>query len=244
MEIISFRFYGDFAHFRKFYTTSSPLTFPFPPPPTIKGIIGAIMGFDRDNYLIKTKDIKVGVSLDSPVKKTRMGLNIIFTKGSSGKFDPTLNPANKGDANKTLRTQIKAEFLKNPSYIIYVSGDDEFNKTLKNRLQNKQNEYTVYLGISELIADFEYLSSHEGIILKESEKVDSVISTISVESIDIEKIEKNRVEIGKERIPTVMEQDRTVKKYEDVIFDVNGKSIYGKFKNLVKISEDKFIYLW
>jgi len=38
METLVFDVKGDLGHFRKFYTTSSPLTFSFPPPPTVRGI--------------------------------------------------------------------------------------------------------------------------------------------------------------------------------------------------------------
>ncbi|MDI3478645.1 MAG: CRISPR-associated protein Cas5h, partial [Thermoanaerobacterium sp.] len=33
MKSLIFDIYGDFGHFKKYYTTSSPLTFSFPPPP-------------------------------------------------------------------------------------------------------------------------------------------------------------------------------------------------------------------
>ena len=60
MKVLVFDIYGDLAHFRKFYTTSSPLTFPFPPPSTIKGMLGAIIGVD--------KKITFGSSLATIVK--------------------------------------------------------------------------------------------------------------------------------------------------------------------------------
>ena len=54
MKSLIFDIYGDFGHFKKYYTTSSPLTFSFPPPPTIKGMLGAIGGISKTEYLTKT----------------------------------------------------------------------------------------------------------------------------------------------------------------------------------------------
>jgi len=51
MKVLVFDLFGDFAHFRKYYTTTSPLTFSFPPPPTIAGILGAIYGASKEEYL-------------------------------------------------------------------------------------------------------------------------------------------------------------------------------------------------
>ncbi len=184
MRVLVFELFGDFAHFRKFYTTSSPLTYPFPPPPTIKGIIGAIMGFSKSEYLKKTKHISVGIGLVNPVKKTRMGLNLIYTKGGPKKFDPTLDPLRK--ENKNLRTQIKAEFVKDPKYRIYISTyDDELLESLKNRLENHESYYTVSLGLSELLADFKFVGVFEGEKVESAEKIDTVVPVSLIQSIDL-----------------------------------------------------------
>jgi len=240
MRVLSFLLFGDLAHFRKFYTTSSPLSFPFPPPPTVRGIVGAIMGFSKEDYLERTRGISVGVSLRSPLKKIRMGLNLIFTKGSSGKFDPTLIPSRKGDINKTLRTQIKAEFVKDPVYKIYVSGNDDLIDELAQLLKENRTHYTVSLGLSELLADFKFKGIYEGRKVNTAEKVDSVIPSKLVQQIDLERIQR----IGKERIPTDMDADRKVLSYEDVIFNMDGGSIFGKFSNTVELENGEVVYLW
>ena len=240
MKILSFSLFGDFAHFRKFYTTSSPLSFPFPPPPTIRGIVGAIMGFSKEEYLEKTKGISVGVSLKAPLKKVRMGLNLIFTKGSSGKFDPTLIPWRKGDVNKTLRTQIKAEFIKDPIYRIYLSADEDFIEELAGLLKEHRTNYTVSLGLSELVADFSFEGIYRGNRVDVSTKVDSVVPTELVQEIDLERPHR----IGKERVPTDMGTDRKVLRYEDVIFNMDGGSLFGKFKDLIELENGEVVYLW
>lgn len=240
MKVLTFDLFGDLAHFRKFYTTSSPLTFPFPPPPTIRGIVGAIMGFGRDEYLEKTKDISVGIRILKPVKKLRTGLNLIYTKGGSGRFDPTLDPSRKGDINKTLRTQVKIEFVKDSYYRIYISAPNKFLEQLGERVKNHETHFTVSLGLSELLADFSYMGIFEGYQLEISETVDSVIPVSTIKELDIERIQR----IGKERVPTIMDTDRTIRSYEDVVFNMEGKAIYGKFINLIMLENKDIIYLW
>ncbi|ADO45628.1 CRISPR-associated protein Cas5, Hmari subtype [Hydrogenobacter thermophilus TK-6] len=240
MKVLVFDLFGDLGHFRKFYTTSSPLTFPFPPQPTIRGIIGAIMGFGKEEYLDKTKDIYVGVKIVNPIKKLRTGLNLIFTKGSSGEFDPTLDPSRKGDANKTLRTQVKFEFVKDPRYRIYISASEEFLKKLTDMVKNHKTYYTVSLGLSELLADFSFVGVFDSHPIDVSDRADSVIPSRIIREIDIGKVQK----IGKERIPVVMDSNRMVKMYEDVVFSVEGGAIYGKFTDLIKLGNGEVIYLW
>ena len=51
MKTLVFDIWADIGHFRKYYTTSSPLTFSFPSPPTIAGMLGAIIGSSKERCL-------------------------------------------------------------------------------------------------------------------------------------------------------------------------------------------------
>jgi len=105
MKVLVFDIYGDYGHFRKFYTTTSPLTFSFPPPPTIAGILGAIYGADKSEYLkIFGYDFcKTALKIVNPIKKVRMGINLINTKDN--KYFQLLKKA-----NHEPRTQIRQNF--------------------------------------------------------------------------------------------------------------------------------------
>ena len=241
IRVIVFDLWGEFAHFRRFFTTSSPLTFSFPPPPTIRGIIGAILGFSKETYIEKTNSLKIGISLLSPVKKFRFGLNFIFTKGSGGKFEPTLFRDKKGDVEKTLRTQVLTEFLKDPAYRIFVSGKDEILDNLLSYLPYHKTEYTLSLGLSECLADFKFVGEFEAETLSESSFVDTVISVENIKDLAL----LPNLKIAKERIPILMNKNRKVLKYEDVVFEVSGKRLQGRFKNVLYISQiDSYISLW
>jgi CRISPR-associated protein Cas5h len=199
--------------------------------------VGAIMGFKKDEYLENTKHLKIGIKIENPVKKTRMGINLIFTKGTSG-FDPTLS-----SKKQALRTQVKFEFLKDVCYKIYISSEpneDDLLKHLQNRLLNHQTFYTISLGLSELLADFSFEGVYEAVEEKEVSMVHSVIPVSAVKSLDLEKAKY----IAKERIPTFMLPSRQVQKYEDVIFDIYGSPLYGKFNNIIKLENNEHIYLW
>ena len=50
MEILAFNIRGKFAHFRKFYSNSSALSYFIPPRTTIIGLIAGMLGLERDSY--------------------------------------------------------------------------------------------------------------------------------------------------------------------------------------------------
>ncbi|RMG82383.1 MAG: CRISPR-associated protein Cas5, partial [Bacteroidetes bacterium] len=47
-KLLVFDISGEYGHFRKFNTTTSPLTYSFPPLPALAGLLGAILGIERE----------------------------------------------------------------------------------------------------------------------------------------------------------------------------------------------------
>ncbi|HHX24848.1 MAG TPA: type I-B CRISPR-associated protein Cas5 [Thermoanaerobacterales bacterium] len=219
MKTLVFDIYGDLGHFKKYYTTSSPLTFSFPPPPTVRGMLGAIIGADKENYLqvFSHEKCKLAVRILSPISKIRMGLNHINTKGNYWV------PIKKG--SHEARTQIRTEFVKNPAYRIYVSHEDNkvFDKLVENIMAHK-TVFTLSLGLSELLSDFRFVGVKDFVQGNKGYKeIVTVIpmNTIEDYGIDFEQGKK----YFKEKIAIEMSPERVVERYEDVLFEVQGKPI-------------------
>ncbi len=218
---IAFRLWGDYAHFKKHYTTTSPLTFEIPPPPTLVGMISAIIGLDKNEYLSKfnhAEDFQIAVCIDKPIKKVRWTQNLIDTKRHFWKIHN--------------RTQIRTEFLKDPCYTIYFSHKNkEIYDQLKENLRHHQSVYSISLGLSELLANFEYLGEFK--LTKNSDKdwidLNSVLPYS--ELVDDHTIDFGlNKEIFKVNYPIFMEPDRVVSKREDILFERKAQTIRCKLK--------------
>lgn len=234
-KILAFRLWGDYAHFKKYYTTTSPLTFEIPPPPTLIGIISAIIGLDKDEYLsfFQNKDeYKLAICLDKPVKKVRWSLNLIDTKKH---FWIIHN-----------RTQIRTEFLKEASYIIYChhTNSDIYNR-LKTHLQNHESVYSISLGLSELLANYEFLGEMEYEFNTSTDwiNLNSVLpysQLLNDNSIDFG-IDQ---EIFKINYPIMMDTERIVHKRDDIIFERNAKPVKCRVKQFAETQKgDKIVFI-
>jgi len=220
-KIIIFNLWGDYAHFKKFYTTTSPLTFEFPPPPTIFGILSAIIGLDKTEYLDHFQhpdDFKLALRILNPIKKVRWTENLIDTKHHFWRIKN--------------RTQIRTEFLKDPSYCIYFRHNDPsiYNR-LKEQLQNHQSVYSVCLGLSELLANFEYIgeTGTESVRSDQEIELQSVLPESCLSDERSIQFEGNR-EIFKVNYPILMQSNRIVNKREGILFERNGKPIRCRLK--------------
>lgn len=234
MKVLIFDLKGDYGHFRAFYSTSSPVTFSVIPPTALLGIIGAILGLpkEQNEYLqiLNKAKTKVAVQILRPVKKVRMGLNLINTVDNY--WIPTQRKAG-------ARTQVKYEFLKEPAYRIFVAMDDEdLLSSLVQMIQNHKTYYTISLGLSELLADILYIGVENFIsVVNETQYVD-VITTVPMSSIKEKGILiRDGMKFLKERIPLAMNKERIVSCYEEVLMETQGKAMTLKLNNYWKSSD-------
>lgn len=228
MKVVVFDVWGDLALFRRFDTNTSMLTHSFPPPTAVLGMVGAILGLDRDIYIQQLQGTRIGIELLHPVKKVRMALNYKNTKG-------------RDLAGKKGRTQIPAEFIKDPAYRIYIVNDT-VQQDLGTMLKEHKSVFTLSLGLSELLANFQYVGTYSCEFSSGKQLVGSVVPTSVVESIDFFAQEGKPKRMLKERVPVTMAPDRTVTRYEDVVIEENGEMISGVFSEVFVIGEKAIVF--
>ncbi|MCS7213073.1 MAG: type I-B CRISPR-associated protein Cas5b [Candidatus Calescibacterium sp.] len=237
MKFAVFDIWGDFAHFRKYYTATSPLTFSFPTPTSVLGMIGAILGIDRNEYLkqLGGEKTKLAIQILSPVKKVRFGLNLINTKEK--KF--TLYRSKHHEP----RIQVRAEFIKKPKYRIYLNHQDEsIISSLESRLKSHRTFYTLSLGLSNLLADFQYVGTYESQEQRSDDFIE-ISSVIPVSKILDIKFENGKRYLKEEGVPVEMKQDRTVERREDILFEDRGQDIKAKVKSFYKVADRNIVLI-
>ncbi|RLE01955.1 MAG: type I-B CRISPR-associated protein Cas5 [Candidatus Aminicenantes bacterium] len=233
MKTVCFDLWGDWGHFKKFYTTASPLTFHVPPITAVKGIIGAILGLSNKPdapsfYLDELKGVSIAVQIIKPIKTYRMGINWIETK--KAKYLARI-PSEKG------RYQTIIEVLKEPAFRICVVSELAEKEQLLDQLEKKlishQSVYTPYLGISEFLANFSYYRTFHAQrrISQDYVEIESIVPLDVVESEEENflKIEPGKV-YQRDRIPVSMNKERMVTKYTAVLYEMNTYSLKLKCK--------------
>ena len=136
-QLIAFPITGEFAHFRNPFVTSYLSTYPFPPKPTVLGLIGAIMGYSPEKVVNLQTKVKIAIKLNNSPKKALDYITL-------WKFT---------DDKKILSSPVKMEILVKPDYTIFVQSDDvKFIGELHRRLRTRDFVYPVYLGKNEFIA--------------------------------------------------------------------------------------------
>ncbi|HOJ31034.1 MAG TPA: type I-B CRISPR-associated protein Cas5b [bacterium] len=232
-KYLVFDIWGDYAHFKKYYTTSSPLTFSVPPRTVIIGIIGAILGFNKDEYLkiMNKSNAKIAIRILNPIKKIRFSINLINTK------DGYWTPIKIG--SHSPRTPVTFEFLKSPKFRVYFAhADSTVYKKFRDLLKKHECVYTPYLGISELIANFEFIEETE--VVEQIKEYANVLTVIPIDSSLTVEFETGK-RYFKDRIPVDMIEGRIVNEYKEIIFEANGSSIKALNNDFIRLKNGNVI---
>jgi CRISPR-associated protein Cas5h len=260
LKLLSFRVSGRFAHFRKFYTNASSLSYLVPPRTAITGMLASVIEYERDSYYEvfapDTFRISVAVTTGTGIKKRIQSLNYLHFKyhhllsSGTGKFEG-------------MHTQCKLELLipeKNAiDYTIYVGvvaekGLDTL-EVIENRLRDGNLGYGIYLGQRQFRGNLDYLKSYskdsiqhedtahftDTLWLQEKGKPDmsddkNANTHMVVDQMPIH-MEKEKSTGKKKAIKTAGRVVHTVKR---VVVEKSGKRIFGRFKNGYSV-DDKII---
>jgi CRISPR-associated protein Cas5h len=233
-KLLIFDIASEYGHFRKFNTTTSPLTYSIPTRPAIAGVLGAILGIEREISSGKFKDGVIPVSevfakdnaiiavqLINPVKKVNIAFNLLDTEKTASSF-----------FNIKQRTQIEFELLKEPCFRLFINvKEDNVFDDLVNRVQGNSTHFTPYLGLSQFTATitFRGLSTFERVNTRDFQEVVTAVNLSNTNQDDpIQFNHSIDFKYTSDTMPVAMLKDRIVTEYSEVIVETNGKTIQVK----------------
>lgn len=243
MEVISFDISGKIAHFRKYYTNNTALSFSIPPRTTIMGMLAAICGLPKDSYyeLFTSRNIDIGIALHTRTKKTIHRLNLLSIKG------PNDFRGNKGRIQTPFEI-VTGEDLKDSTitYRIFLRPleiPSEEYKRLKALLQTKGNNYALTLGTASFNASLSKYQEYEATerkALPGFENFDSAINSDDVENIELVTDESGRVSIVEEELMPadfVANNNRKLQKMNRMLFSVSASQLKARLKESAMVIE-------
>jgi len=207
MNLINFQLKGRFAHFLRAEASASALSYPIPPRTVILGILGAVLGLPKDEPQVLLEPAYIAISGKLP--KTHWH-RAKFRKDPPTPLPYVVKRTQKSEKNTAPEkaTLILQEWLFNPVYTVSVSVPSPYLLQLESRLRKRQWHFTPSLGLSEMIADIEYLEFLECSSLpKGIYDVQSVFRQKSG-SLDMKQILKKELSIHLLQMPRTVTPDR------------------------------------
>lgn len=144
---VAFDITGQIAMFRRPYTTTSSVSFPFPPPTAVAGLLGAIVGLSNGSH-----EAAFAAKYWDAMKGTKIAISIL---NPISWYSTTINFWNLKEPQKSPHIRVKHQFVRQPKYRIYVHGGLE--DQLRQHLENGTFIYTPCLGTTYAIAELDYI---------------------------------------------------------------------------------------
>jgi len=225
-RLILFDLAGSMAHFRKFYTNSSSLSYSFPPRTTLCGLVAGMLGMPRDSYYetFSMARCRIGVAFRGKVRKVIQTVNYIRTKSLS-ELDRSAGP-----------TQVPLELVmpmpgeRHVIYRVYFWHEErEVMEELQDRLYSRKFVFPPYFGITECPAEVKWATVVKGTRLRWLSDPEEPLDVVTV--IPLERIRENGfklregIQVLKDRFPLDFSPDRSLNSIADVLFERNAQPL-------------------
>lgn len=239
MKVLAFDIWGEYAHYKKIYATTSAISYCLPPKTALYGYIGAILGLEKkgNKYLeaFQNKECLVGIQIMNPIVMQRININL---RAVLGRMKPTDN-----------RKPTMMEFVYEPKYRIYFYHQNEkVYANLKANLTEKLAVYTPTMGLAGLLSNFEFIGefdTNEQLNKESSVSIATVIPKKEFIRFDIEAFHEKQTEIIEQSMFAIeMDTERNVTERDDIILERKAKPINAFLEKYYQLSDGTNICLF
>lgn len=242
MNMLVFDVSGRMAHFRRFYSSVTSLSYSFPPRNTVIGILAAILGYGKDSYynIFSKENFGIAISINNRegLRRFMLPTNYLDTDQVS-----ISRLRGSGKVPTAIEYIISTPPETEVSYRMYVML---FNKEYRNvieelerRISQKEPIYPISLGPANCLASIDFVASTTADIIEVDNNKQIPIKTvialdlISNDGIKLE--DKNSFEgkriIMEERLPPDFANKREIKGLSrNYVFEGKGGTIPVRLK--------------
>lgn len=247
MKLLVFDIWGNYAHFKKIYATTSAVSYAIPPKTSLYGYIWAIAclekKLDKDYYLnfFQGKTCLLSIELRKPIVMQRINTNLVSSIGRMQKYDSKGKPKNN-------HKPTTVEYVYKPKYRIYFYHENkDLYLSLKTHLQEHTSVYSPTLGLANLHSDFEFIGEFEGEkrFSDKSTQISSVIPKRKFVRFDDEALYNNENEIIEQSMFAIeMDMERNVTERDDILFDRTAKPIQAVVNEFFHLENEQNVVLF
>jgi CRISPR-associated protein Cas5h len=228
-RVIGFDLWGRYAHYKKIFATTTALTYPIPVKTAIYGMVGAMIGLEKEKnqYLahFKPGECQIGIQVMRPLAFQRINTNLRAVFGQM----------KAGDNRKPTMM----EYVHEPRYRIFITHRDSIiMDDIRMRLQERECIFTPTLGLANLLANFQWVGEWEikRLRAENSLPIHSVIPRRRLVRLDPQFAFGNGNHIFEvSEYALEMDEERNVLDRDDIILDQKGVPIHAQVSEYIPI---------
>ena len=167
--------------------------------------MGAVLGFEKDTPQNLVGDALIAVSGENPRTHWHRAK---FRKDPPTALPISIKAGTKGSDKPERATLIKQEWLVEPRYRVTASLPEPYHQQLVERLKTRAWHYCPSLGLSEMMAELEFIA--EGTAHPLDEQAVACHSVVAQDKVEIDgsRLVDNKLEIQVVRMPRSVTPER------------------------------------
>lgn len=247
MEILAFHLRGKMAHFRKYYSNSSALSYWVPPRTTIAGIIAGLLGMERDSYYERfgLQECRIAVALCSPLKKTMQKMNLLMIKNSND-----LNGSADYHSQTATELVIPLDLVNGYiDYKVWIHHQDQIlHNKLLNLLSPRQESFYCSKGIALALGSAQNLGwietdkIYQGKPVSSDQEMQCISTVVAVKDLNkLDLITDRDLKYLKEDLPLEFDKERKLTAKAEFIINASGNGVRGSAEGLVQLDSGEVI---
>lgn len=166
--VVVFEYAGRFGHFLRAEASVSALSYPIPPRTVLLGMIGAVLGLEKDTPQVELNNALIAVSGSIPETHWH---RVKLRKDPPAMLPRKVKKGAKGSATDERATLIKQEWLFNPCYTVTVCLPEKHHAEFTSRIRERRWYYSPCMGLSEMTARLELVDEGTVTALPEGSEV-------------------------------------------------------------------------
>lgn len=240
MRFVRFSYSGRIAHFLRAESTANALTYPVPPRTVLLGLCGAILGLEKDTTQVFLETAQFAICGRVPDK--------FWHKANMRKTLPSPLPysvkkSDKGSSAEEKNTRLPQEMLWMPKYEVFACLPPTYHQEFHDRLKDGRTHFTPCLGLSELIANVDWIESiDEAEPLPDGEH--EVVSAVPLDRATLvaRHARENELAIQKIRMPRSVNAER-IFVHENYLIERDAKPIRIVSAQVVLVGDAKVVLM-
>lgn len=247
MNVIVFEYTARFGHFLRAEAGVSGITYPIPPRTALLGLVGAVLGMEKDEPQTLLAQASIAVGGPSPKRFWhRVNVRKDPPNPLSLVFKLTVGRGTKEGKSKETKSEkncrLSQEWLWQPRYRVWVVLPSPYQCDFADRLINRRWYYSPCMGLSELTADLRLVGRFEGTPLAAGIHVVHSVARREVVSIDVGEACRLRMAIQNLRMPRSVSPGR-VFEHAGYLMERDGRPMPVSTEKAWRVGEEAVIFL-
>jgi CRISPR-associated protein Cas5h len=150
MNFVAFTYSAKFGHFLRAEANANGVTYPMPPRTVLLGLVGAVVGLEKDTPQQLLADARLAVGGELP-KRFWHKTNVRKDPPASLPF--CVKAKDKGSSSEQRNFRFPQEWLWEPRYRVWAILPESHHADFAARLRERRWHFSPCMGLSEMFAD-------------------------------------------------------------------------------------------